>query len=207
MCSNIKAKPMHNCLPGRQWSKGCAENNVCCEVKLSHSAEYCVLPERGAFMADGAKCKVSIGCRTEVSPTDYGKIDVERVNPCAEGLTCCKQARRSAAGTSARTGVRDNNKCTSTGGARADIRNTVCLKEDTSLDLIPFVAGKCLSNRASWYQCCPSGLVQGTSSEFYPDILEDATRNICTTASGTCKASCGTGEIKELTHKAENAKK
>ncbi|MFH1065519.1 MAG: hypothetical protein V1734_03375 [Nanoarchaeota archaeon] len=76
--------------------KGCTENNVCCEVKLSHSAEYCVLPERGAFMAEGAKCKPSVGCRTEVSPADYEKIDVERVSHCAEGLKCCKQARGSS---------------------------------------------------------------------------------------------------------------
>jgi hypothetical protein len=164
------------------------ENNVCCEVTLTHSAGYCVLPERGAFMAEGAKCKVSIGCRNEVSPVDYGRINTERVNPCAEGLSCCKQARSSS-----RTNGNDD-KCTNSAsegvlGQCADIRSNKCTNAATG-ETVPFVAGKCLSNRASWYQCCIGAISAKETSR----LAVEETSTACTNAFGECKVRCGVGE-------------
>lgn len=82
-CTNVYA-------PG-EGVKECIDGGVCCEVRLTPADEYCVIPEQGAFLANGAKCKAR--CGSEVSASDYGKIAVERVTHCAEGLKCCKSSR------------------------------------------------------------------------------------------------------------------
>ncbi|MFA5888468.1 MAG: hypothetical protein WC852_07205 [Candidatus Nanoarchaeia archaeon] len=166
----------------------CMENNVCCEVMLTHSAGYCVLPEENAFLPNGAKCKVSIGCSTSVSNADYGQINNERVNPCAEGLSCCKQARSSSRANG------NDDKCTNSvsngvSGQCADIRSNDCTNAATG-EIIPFVAGKCLSNRASWYQCCVGGVSPKETS--HPAAEETTTA--CTDANGECRVRCGVGE-------------
>ncbi|MDD4877695.1 MAG: hypothetical protein PHO02_01510 [Candidatus Nanoarchaeia archaeon] len=166
--------------------KECIENGFCCEVRQAQAGEYCVLPEAGrAFLPNGAKC--SARCGSEVSNADYGRIDVERVTHCAEGLKCCK----SEASTGRTTSRGDDSACTRTGGKCADMRSTVCFNEELN-NFVSFVPGKCKSNKASWYQCCPSGVLQGTSSDFYPETIE--TEEACTSANGQCRARCGVGE-------------
>ncbi|MDI6737774.1 MAG: hypothetical protein QME12_04640, partial [Nanoarchaeota archaeon] len=177
--------------------KGCQENNVCCEVLLAQAGEHCVIPEKGAFLSSGAKCKAR--CRNEVSPADYGKIDVERVGHCAEGLSCCKATRASTTQEGATVAAAKNdNKCTEQpptgiGGICSDIRNNDCIDIDTGA-VKPFVAGKCLSNKASWYQCCPGGISPKETVQPEPaaGVRDDSA---CTSAGGICgditRHACG----------------
>lgn len=49
--------------------------------------------------------------------------------------------------------------CYEAGGVCADSRTLTCYKDDSMKEKTEFVSGKCLSNSARWYKCCPSGIV------------------------------------------------
>ncbi len=138
--------------------KACQENNVCCEVKLAQAGEYCVKPEAGASLSNGAKC--SAMCGSAVSNAEYGRIGAERVEHCAEGLVCCKSSRRSSAPSAAVPArARDDSACTNAGGKCITAGKDLCFREAELRNSVPAVREKCLSSRAPNYMCCETGFV------------------------------------------------